>query len=715
MRRRRACLSLGWKYAVPVALAAVAPAALALNFSLGADLSGSLNTEVSAGATLRTEGRSEQLIGKTNLPGQQQFCEDKAPKGVIGAKAPGINCSTVAGNAAYLALPGAASVNTDNGDLDYNKWGLVNGVVELAPRVQLTYRDFGLDASGLYFYDAVNDHFTEYHPNNIQDNNGFQPRNTSRPRGAADTIGSSFRLGDAYLSGTLPLPGDRQLSLKIGEQVLSLGNTVLLVLNGLNAINPPDVNVRNLPTANTRDLLVREPMAWASFNFTENLSTQAFYQFGWKPVTIPPIGSYWSTNDVFGSGGHGQGYGVALFGKYREDPLDLAGQENRTAGNVWLLSGAGRTVYTAADHKARSQGEFGLSLNYLWQQLNNTSFTLAWLHLHSRFPMIDFIASKQGCGYNATNQATLILDCRGFNPPPHIAPQNEPVPIDSIKLLLDYPDDIDTVGASFSTNLGEVAWGGEVAYHPNQPAQIDLTDLSFAALQPIFPAGNIDLGVVTFPSRRTAAPDYVETLYRHHTVAPQQVIRGYERLQTLAYNTTFTLIKGATENPFGANQLSTLLEFGAFQVLNMPSLDRLQFAAPGTYFHHSAGVDSSGTPNAEQAGTGPANRLNPTEQVGGYASAFSYGYRLITSLSYEEVLPQLKLTPQLLWFQDLGGKSPLPTGEFVSGRKQALLGLLLNYRNDWSCSLRYSWYFGGGASNALSDRDNVQMSISYDF
>jgi hypothetical protein len=150
-------------------------------------------------------------------------------------------------------------------------------------------------------------------------------------------------------------------------------------------------------------------------------------------------------------------------------------------------------------------------------------------------------------------------------------------------------------------------------------------------------------------------------------------------------------------------------------VLDMPGLDRLQFAAPGTYFHHSAGIDGTGTPNSEQTATAAQNRLNPTYQAGGYATPLSYGYRLINQLTYEEVLPQLKLTPQLLWFQDLGGKSPQPTGEFISGRKQLLLGLVAGYRNDWTCSLRYSWFFGGGPSNLMSDRGNVQASISYDF
>src|SRR5438046_1032831 len=85
--------------------AAFSGPAAAIDFSLG-DLTGALRTQVSLGAALRMQDRDPELIGKLNLPGQEQFCEDKAPSGVPGAPgAPGQNCQTVSGNAAFLALP----------------------------------------------------------------------------------------------------------------------------------------------------------------------------------------------------------------------------------------------------------------------------------------------------------------------------------------------------------------------------------------------------------------------------------------------------------------------------------------------------------------------------------------------------------------------------------------------------------------------------------
>jgi hypothetical protein len=698
--------------------------ALAIDFDFSSiGLTGSLRSQVSVGATLRTQAQDTNLIGKLNHKGQEQFCEDKAPAGSPpGTPAPGINCTTPAGNASFLALPGAPSANNDNGDLDYDQWDLTSGALKLAPRLQLNYGEWGLDASVLYFYDAVNAHFIEYHPNNKQDNNGFQPRNTLRGKDAEDQVGSSFNVLNAYVSGTLPLYGDKQLSVKLGNQVASFGTSTLLIFNSLNVVNPPDANIRFLPGSDPRDVFRRVPLAVLGTNFTQNLAMTALYSFQWKPVVVPPIGSFFSTIDAIGAG---DPYVMALFGKYREDPNNLvsggATGQDRTQGNAGQLSDAGRTLYFAAPMKPHNRGEYGLNFNFFAEKLNNTNFALTYLNLHSRFPVIDFIAAQYGCAYNSTNAADATVDCNGFKTAANNHGGGEVAPTDTVKLMLEYPENIHALGLSFSTNLGDVAWTGETVYRPNQPLQVDPVDVGFAALQPLFPAQTITIvpaggSSVSIPGRRVASPDYVETEYRHHTVVAGQLIPGYERFKTLAYNTSFLMLSGASDNPFGADQMTVLLEVGAYQVLNMPSVDELQIAAPGTSFHHSAGVDGTGTANADQVSdTNTGDRLNPHYQEGGFATPFSWGYRVLSQLTYEQVLPNIRVQPQLVFSHDVDGKSPQPTGEFVAHRKQVLAGFTVNYLANLSGSLRYNWFFGGGLGNLLADRDNLTLTVSYDF
>jgi hypothetical protein len=690
---------------------AAAPAA-AMDFQVG-DLAIGLRGQVALGTTMRMQDRDQDLVGKLNIEGQQQFCEDKAP--TPGGTAPGRDCTSVDGNNAYLALPGYPGVNGDNGNLNYDKRDVVNAAIKVAPRLQLTYGDFGVDVSALYFYDQANMGFEEYHPNNDDPNggnNGFQPRHTPRPQAVEEEVGQAFHLLNAYVSGEVPLFAERSLSFKLGNQVLSLGTTTLLVFNGLNNVNPPDANIRFLPGSDPRDVFQRVPLAVATTNVTENLSLLGFYQFGWKPVKVPPIGTYYSTNDILGSG---NAYAALQNGKYREDPDNRIGVEERTQANANLISDAGRTVYVRQRREPHDGGEYGLNVGYFAEWLNSTSFNLTYLNLHSRLPTIGFIAAQEGCGHDSTNQAELIADCNGFKAPPAHA-GDEPFPLDTIGLYLDYPENIHAFGGSFSTNVGDLALTGEVVYRPNQPLQIDPIDLGFAAVQPIFPAETINYGAVAIPGRRVFAPDYVETQYRHNPeVQPGQDIVPYERLKTLAYNSSLLLLQGASDNVVGADQVTTLLEVGAFHVLNMPDLEQLQFAAPGTTFHHSAGVDGTGTPNEDQAATTPQNRNNGTFQAGGFATRFSWGYRLLRQFTYESVFPDIRLQPHLGFFHDVGGKSPLPTGEFVAGRKQALLGMTMTYRTDWTATVRYNWWFGGGIANQLADRDNLQLVCSYDF
>ena len=674
--------------------------AVAANFSFDDNaVTGSADLLVTAGARVRTQARSLELIGKSNLRGQQSFCDQKHG---------GIDCTTVAGNAAYLAQPGALSVNGDNGDLDYNKDGLVNGTFKLSPKLQLTYGQFGLDLSALYFYDAVNSGFQEYHPDNFS-NNGFQQEYTRRPSSAEGDVGSDFELLNAYVSGSLPLLDDRRLRFKLGNLVLNQGQSSFLVLNSLNDINPPDVNIANLPGADLKEIFKPVPLAVLESALTPDFTVQGFYQFHWVAAPLPPSGSYFSGVDPLGAGGS---YAQIGFGKIREDPMDLVGVDNRLPGEASLISKAGRTDYRSGNRDPGEQGEYGLSANYFAQDLNNTTFGLYYRNLHSRLPVFSYLAAHQSCAYNAANAVQALLDCRGFASVPGGL---EPVPVDTARYFLEYPQNIHSIGANFSTSLGAVAWAGEVVYRANQALQVDPLDVAFAGLQPAFPHQTISLAVVDIPGNRVAAPDYLYTEYLGQTVQPGQVIHGYIRRQTVNYQTSLLFSGGESDNPFGANSITALVELGAFQILDLPGLDRLQLAGPGTTTHHSAGIDGTGIVDAQQAVTSPADRQNPTSQVKGYATAFSYGARSLFVLEYDDVFAGVNLLPALAYFQDVGGTSPVPTGDYVSGRKQAVAQLQFNYFDRFFGGVLNTWYFGGGQFNQMKDRGNVSAFVGFQF
>ena len=52
---------------------------------------------------------------------------------------------------------------------------------------------------------------------------------------------------------------------------------------------------------------------------------------------------------------------------------------------------------------------------------------------------------------------------------------------------------------------------------------------------------------------------------------------------------------------------------------------------------------------------------------------------------------------------------------FIEGRKQILGGVRFDYLSTWNGEIRYTWYTGGGHRDALRDRDNLMVSLGYQF
>lgn len=716
------------------------PMAQAYRFDLGdTGVTGSLDTEVTLGASIRTQKRDPDLIGKTNIKGQEDLCDS-----YYGA----FGCGSPSGSARFVASKGsAAGVNTDNGDLNYDQWDFTSGAVKVASELKLNYKQFGLDLGGLFFYDVVNDNFDETHPNNFS-NHGLQPRHTGRSSSGNGRVGSTFILRNAFVSGRLPFIGGRRLHFKLGNQILNQGQSKFLVLNSLNTVNPPNANLLHLPGSEIAEIFRPVPLAVVSTHLTPNLSVKAFYQFMWRHAGIPAVGSFFSSNDLIGAGGY---YGMLSFGRAREDPQDMAGTsgpngKGQVPGIGALISRGGRAFYRIADNDPSDQGEYGISLSYFARKLNFTSFSIYYRNLHSRLPFLSFTAADQSCATNASNLVGLVLACPGIVLPAgsqdlldtltgldlqailnnklskgvQLPRRANVLPVDTIHYFADYPEDIHTFGFSFQTSLGAASWAGEIDFRPNQPLQINPTDLVFAALQPAFPKQAIPiLGLGVLPSGRVAVPDYVETGYRNHTVQPHQIIRGYTRRKTLNLLTSFLFVTGP-HNPFGASQILTIVEIGAFDVLDMPSLDALQLAGPGTQFHHSFAKDGTGTPNAQQKKARGQDKginavQNPHYQSGHFADAFSWGYRFLTNLNYQNVFPSVSLTPQFGFFHDVHGTSPGPSRNFVQGRIRVIVGLRFNYANRFFGGIRYTNYLGGGRYNTVNDRDNLEFDIRYEF
>jgi hypothetical protein len=780
--------TIGRRHVRGVRLSAIA-AAMAMAYSGGAaaleftiaDTTIRLDNLVTIGGTWRMQDRDSSLIGKSSLtPG---ICTARA--GDDGVSGPGANPSYAAGpgrisnntcnpneddktgtydnaNTFFVNQPGSYSPNGDNGNLNFDKHDLVQATAKITSDLNFDLFGFNIFARSLAYYDAVYADLDETHPDTT-----LQAGRTRYPGSARNANGANIQMLDYFISRTFDI-GERAVSLKVGNQVLNWGESGFLALNSLNSINAPNQVLLRFPGSDIKEVFQPQGMVTLNVDVASGVGLELFYQYEWKPIIIDPVGSFYSSSDTLGDGGT---YAMLSFSKAPEDPLGLY-QPYRNPDDPAAILGstssrtAQRDLEWESQHQTEDGGQYGAALKFFVEGLNNgTEFGLYFANYHSRVPSVSVLASDATCiGRGAIPGLPLIGQIAGLLPGPlgsvpglvanlaqvvadcgvpltnlgaavgigDFSPASrEGLPLGSIRLVAEYPEDIRMWGVSFNTSLGDWAWSGEYAYRENLPIQIHTTDLIYAGLQPAFPANDFSLApIAVLPGRRTAVPDFVSQ-YRGIEIGAGDYIRGYERMKVGQLGTTFLKMIGGN-NPLGATQITVLLEMGLTHVIDMPGLDELQFNGAGTDTHISSGADGSIGINPRDTRSDPndpySNRAaesadtiglmqNPTAHadLDGFGTDVSYGYRFVTLTRYDDAFMGINIELLNALFHDVKGTAPGLGQNFVEGRKQILSGIRWDYLSKYTGEIRYTWHTGGGNRDQNRDRDNLLVYLGYLF
>lgn len=474
-----------------------------------------------------------------------------------------------------------------------------------------------------------------------------------------DYVGQRGRLLDAYVYGDFDL-GGQLFSLRVGRQVVSWGESTFIP-GGLSVLNPVDVSALRTAGAELRDAFIPLGMTWASLELSQNLSAEALVMFEWDRVEPESRGSYFSNNDFAVDGGQ---YAMLGFGLFPDDPRNLPGCGVDPTPIGCFPQGA---LPRANDNRPgdtgsapQFTGEFGAALRYFAPWLNDTEFGLFYLHYHSRLPLIS--------GTTVTNTNT-----------------------GSGRFNVEYPEDIDVIAGSFNTTIfdSKWAWQGEVSYSPNLPLQIDDVEVLFAGLSPLN-------NVIPEPALRFRS--------QLGQFGAGEDIRGYMRRDVSRAQMTFTRLTGPVRW-LGANDVALVGEVGATHVWDLPDQSELRFNGDGT-----------------DTGGGPGNQLNggdlrnPVTTEDGFATPFSWGYRIVVAPTYNSFLGTAwNFGPRLAFNHDVTGVTPGPGGNFIEDRKSLTLAASFTRLNNLRFEFGYTNFFGGGKNNLLSDRDFVSASVSYSF
>jgi hypothetical protein len=632
--------------------ATLAAPAQAFNFSLGDGLfKGAFDSTVSYGVQVRMQGQACGLVALDN--GGCASLTAQLPE---------------ASQDAYF-------LNADDGDQNYHKYDVFSEVIKGTHELQLKLpEDFS-------FFGRISE---------LYDWRIGQTERTPLLDQARQYSVYNVDPLDAYINKDFDL-FDRSMRLRAGWQVMSWGEDIF-ILGGINSINAIDIRRYHVPGTQVKEILRPAPMISFSSDLTSNLSTEAYWQWHWNEFQLDPSGTYFSSADPAGKGNTGaifiptsvvnagvqaNALGSALLsaGVIRLAPSGTVGDEGSTGLTTQQLLQGGTTT-TPGPVGQRLVNGFSIPGNPA-SRAAATALVLAALNTGTAIPLVSDPGGSNNGQYGVSFRyrpewvdASLGLYYERFNSKiPFITytvnsayATNNPV---SAAYKIQYPSGIQLLGASYNTNVGDWALGGELSWRPNDAVAID----------PSVPSGNIP----------NSAP---YACVNGGGEAAGKYCKGWVNRSKFQLQQSALQIFSPTEG-FGGFMLSTLnakegyilFEAGA---TDYPGLSRL-----------------GGVPWSLPAYALP--------------NKFSAGYTLETQVTYPNVMNLgFDWLPQIDWSHGVLGNTPnaLP---WQANVKAGTFTLNFNRHNIITGALAYSWFFGGGTPNQTSDRDFLSFTVAYNF
>jgi hypothetical protein len=313
---------------------------------------------------------------------------------------------------------GQVALNQDDGDRNFDK-GLISNRLDILSEMDVAFGDFGARISGAAWYDTV------YQNDNDNDDPGrANQRSVAYDEFTNDTRklhGGDGELLDAfvYWNGEL---ADRALSVRAGRHGLIWGESLFFGANGIaGGMAPVDV-VKAVSVPNTQFKEIIRPVNQLSttYQLTDDLSLAAYYQLEWEETHLPAAGSYFSSSDTIGEG-----------------------NERLIVGKIFGPFGPTFSYSHGKDKDARSSGQGGLQLKY---SAETVEYGLYAIQYNDKTPQLYLRPNATG-----PNPATASMGTYQWV----------------------YPEDIQALGVSFSTAVGQFGIAGEASMRWNMPLVSD--------------------------------------------------------------------------------------------------------------------------------------------------------------------------------------------------------------------------------------------------
>ncbi len=685
---------------VGLAAAATVPAS-AMQIDTGTDISLTIDTTLSAGASFRTEDPSCQWIAVAN-----------------------------GGCAHYRGY--TTGITGDNMNLNYDGWDPISTTVKFTSDIEAKWENFGVFVRATGFYD--------YWTAEEVGVNTFGSSVTGLVSGgrrplfgqARDLAAEQIEIRDYFVYGSFDI-GEIGANIRVGNQVVNWGES-LVIAGGINSYLPVDLRALRTPGAELKEGLLPQPTIYGSFSLPGNISLEAMYVYDYSRTFLDSCSTFFATDDTYFEGCRG----ASLTTDFPSEP---------NAGDVGYLD-------RVADYSPDHHGQWGMALKYYADWLNDgTELGLYYTNQHVKLPYGTFTAGDPSVIFGSVSTfcdlasdgavnglidpdfnpgtvnsiANTFLNCNGVNVAPGVSifQAGFVTYASTVNTVRMFAEDVETFGASFSTTVLGTAVAGEVSYTPEMPFQRSTTDIVASQI--------VASGTLTFFCADATVAFLLGTEFANVCGPSAIPVSGttsgavgsiltpwsYYDALSAQFNTTTLFNQADWPAEFlGASQVAIVTNFGMQYISDLPADSRLNISELGNEEHANFLSDlllGDTISSCSPIGVGP-KAVGTCNRLYHYADDFSWGYRLIMQANYLNAFSSgINLTPSIQFAHDVSGYSAGPIGPgFIEGRKGITLGLAADYLNQYRASIQWTSSFDGVANNR-EDKDFMSIDFSYSF
>lgn len=331
-----------------------------------------------------------------------------------------------------LIINNAFIINSNDGNNNFNQ-GITSERMSILSEADFNFGQWGVFVRGKMWHDFVYGQKTDmdleaWHSNNanpvFSNNGGHNTTFGNFNPAAKDYSEAGSNLLDAFVYGTIVLPNDKEMVLRVGRQVISWGEALLSGGGVAMGVNSVDAHIRNQPGMEIKEIFLPTGAIFAQIPINDKIGLEAYYQYEWVPVWLDPSSSFMSEFDSIGLGGNvfifttgyedrilgvdlnaneglirpqvvdgafvdGTGFGSGPNGEWTWDneqlhrllkffPTSCTPQDGRDA-TCRVLS-----PYKAFEDKPGNGGQYGLALNLLMD--SGAEFSLFYVNYHEKIP-----------------------------------------------------------------------------------------------------------------------------------------------------------------------------------------------------------------------------------------------------------------------------------------------------------------------------------------